>query len=93
MIAASNGIEALELFEQNTTIDLVVTDLVMPHMGGIAMIKRLREHRSTLPILVTSGNLDQPSSDTLTGNITYMQKPYDPQALVSLVQRSLGKKG
>jgi CheY-like chemotaxis protein len=37
---ASNGVEALEILEQNQDIDIVITDINMPYMNGLEMIKK-----------------------------------------------------
>lgn len=58
VITATNGEEGLEIYTQNKNeIDLVVTDITMPIMNGIDMIKNIKELNNELPIYVLSGDL------------------------------------
>lgn len=52
--AASNGREGLELMEHRD-FDLVVTDIIMPEMEGIEMIRRVRDSKPDLKIIAMSG--------------------------------------
>ncbi|PZT57555.1 ATP-binding protein [Paenibacillus silvae] len=54
VLAADSGFKALQLYEQNPSIDLVITDWMMPKMSGPELCRKLREHRSLseLPILM-----------------------------------------
>ena len=88
VITASNGRAALDLLEKEdaTEIDLVVTDLVMPHMDGYALIENLKKHQPDLRIICCSGNF-RPSNKEL--GITYLQKPFDSMDLVRAVKKVL----
>lgn len=59
LIVARNGKEALELLAQNH-IDLILTDILMPKMNGIEMIRRIREGRSNpqIPIVITTAHTE-----------------------------------
>lgn len=52
---ADNGWQALELFDQQQP-DLVLTDLMMPGMDGLAVVKAVQERAKNLPVIVISGN-------------------------------------
>jgi signal transduction histidine kinase len=54
VLAADSGFKAVELYEQNPSIGLVITDWMMPKMSGLELCRKLREHRSLseLPILM-----------------------------------------
>ena len=54
-IEAGNGYEALRQFESQS-IDLVITDLVMPEMNGNELIHQLRARKQNLPILAMTGS-------------------------------------
>ncbi len=89
--AASPG-EALLLHEQHADqIALVVTDVVMPHLSGLALAERLREGHPDLPVLLISaypdGHLGDESRDA--PEYHYMQKPVDPARFVGLVRAIL----
>ena len=83
VVEANHGVAALELAKQSP-LDLVVTDLMMPIMGGRELIDRLRSDPATasIPILVLSanGNLRVGDADAALG------KPFDPDVLLDRVQ-------
>lgn len=66
IISASNGTTGLEMYKAHQQdISLVITDMVMPHLGGKALIESLLSQNPNLPILVMSGyssELDKPNS-------------------------------
>lgn len=78
----------LKLQEQETKIDLVLTDVVMPGMSGIALARTIAQRWPGIPVVLTSGY-----SDDLTagqgGDFDLIQKPYSRKALVSTLGRHL----
>jgi signal transduction histidine kinase len=88
VMTAANGRAALDLLETEGTpaVDLVVTDLVMPHMDGYALIENLKKHKPDLKIICCSGNF-RPSNKEL--GITYLQKPFDSMDLLRAVKKVL----
>ncbi|MDH4247973.1 MAG: response regulator, partial [Deltaproteobacteria bacterium] len=75
---ASDGREALQILEQDSSIDVVVTDIRMPNMDGLEMIKRARERTPDLGFIVVSGHGD--TEDVITalrlGARNFLRKPY-----------------
>lgn len=53
---AKNGKEALDMYHQNLAYQLIISDMNMPEMSGIEMIKKLREIDVEIPIIILSGN-------------------------------------
>lgn len=94
-LAAANGKEALQLFEQyHAAIALVLSDMVMPEMGGRALVLALRQRAPTIQIVVMSGHpLDQ-ESDTLrtVGVNAWIQKPPDILQLAQTIADALRQK-
>ncbi len=90
---AANGREALERYqERSAEIDLLVTDLVMPEMGGIALGEALRESGATMPILYVSGyhqDLENHGSGNLPLSGGFLLKPFSPQTLAAAIRRAL----
>lgn len=78
-LTAHHGKEALEILSKNSDIDLIITDIHMPVMDGIEMIKNLREKKSNIPCMIMSAHA-QPkyvkSADELN-IIDYIFKPFD----------------
>jgi len=69
-------------------IALVVTDVVMPRLGGIALVRRLRERRADLPVLLTSGYA--PDGDVTASDLPMLDKPYTPDQLTRRIRDLLG---
>ncbi len=55
VIQAENGFKAIELFDRKKP-DLVLTDLMMPGMDGLAVLRAIKERTDEIPVLVVSGN-------------------------------------
>jgi CheY-like chemotaxis protein len=84
-IEASDGQQAFDLFTVHRhSIVMVVTDVVMPRMGGVELAKRLRKLRPGLPMLFVTGYVDQ--GETLHEQGTpVLLKPFSPDALLKAV--------
>lgn len=83
MVEAHHGTAALERV-QEARPDLIVTDLMMPVMGGRELIERLRSdpETATIPIVVLSANSGLAAEDADAA----LSKPFDPDVLVETVQ-------
>lgn len=94
VIGAGDGVEALEWLEE-TAVDLVITDLVMPNMDGVDFVRKLREKRPDMPVIVVSGSsksvMDRYGINTLDipGANASLPKPFKSSELVALVNRLL----
>jgi CheY-like chemotaxis protein len=87
VLTANSGQRALELFsKQQGRVDLVVTDLVMPIMGGRELVERLRRSAPHLRILCTSGYAWPNARE---GDNTYLQKPFTTRELLVRVKDAL----
>lgn len=96
VIGAGDGIEALEWLEQ-TTVSLIITDLVMPNMNGAEFIEKVREKHPNLPIILASGStntvrtrLGIESIDVL-GATASITKPFKSKDLVLLVEKLIAE--
>jgi signal transduction histidine kinase/CheY-like chemotaxis protein len=92
IVKASNGEEALSLFKNyDGRIDLLLTDIVMPHMGGKELADRIIELDPAIKVIFTSGYTDEAISHygMLDPEITFLQKPFSPGALVAKVREVL----
>jgi PAS domain S-box-containing protein len=92
VLEAANGVEALARFDDPATlVHLVITDMVMPDMGGRVLSARLAEKAPGLPVLFVSGYSDlgiQQKSGVEPGD-RFLQKPFTPAHLVRMVRESL----
>jgi len=73
VVVAADGIEALALGVRDD-VDLVVSDIVMPRMGGLALVATLREKRPELRVLFVSG--DPPELSRLDPRDRLLRKPF-----------------
>ncbi|HZS46164.1 MAG TPA: PAS domain S-box protein [Blastocatellia bacterium] len=89
VLTATNGTEAIEQFQLNRDIiKLVLTDIVMPQMGGRRLVERLYELGSSARILFMSGyTSDSIVRDELIGDrIQLLQKPFSPTDLTAKIR-------
>ena len=92
VLSASTGIEALDLAGQVLhPIDVLVTDVVMPQMGGEQLAVRMLSERPTLKVLFISGYTDLAvlQHGTLVPGTALLQKPFTPGQLVHRVRELL----
>jgi two-component system chemotaxis response regulator CheY len=91
---ACDGIDGLAKAE-STRFDLIVTDLNMPNMDGLAMIRALREQPSQagVPIifLSTESDDDVKAQAKEAGATGWLVKPFQPEQLIRVVQKVLGR--
>ena len=84
VLSASRGDEAVELFARHQAdIALLLSDLVLPGLGGIEVAQRVRAMRPALKVLLMSGYTDR-DVGALAGeseNIAFMHKPFTPEML------------
>lgn len=94
VIAAGDGREGLELAASNAAeISAVVTDVVLPHLGGAELVARLRQERPGLPVLFMSGYtqgtvLEAELQQPRTG---FLSKPFTPSDLARRVRDLLDR--
>jgi len=90
VLTANSGQKALAMLSRDDTrADLVVTDLVMPGMGGRELVERIRQLAPTLKILCTSGYVMPADKQTGTA---YLQKPFTSVELLAKVKQVLASK-
>lgn len=87
---AHSGAEALEALEEER-YDLVITDLVMPEMGGLQFIEELRRRGFRLPVIVITAYGDRRSYDQASRLMVseFLNKPLSMAALIRAVRRAL----
>lgn len=92
---AENGLEALEIIEnqENSDVDLVLTDIEMPKMSGPELIDKIIEKEFPLPVVVMTayGTKNLVIELMRKGCTEYIEKPYEPYDVVSCVDRVLEK--
>ncbi|HVE57457.1 MAG TPA: PAS domain S-box protein [Pyrinomonadaceae bacterium] len=89
---ARNGIEALEIAESiNYNFDLLMTDVVMPQMGGRDLSNKLKEKLPHLQVLFTSGYTDDAvvRNGVIEIGTNFIQKPFSPDSLANKIREIL----
>ena len=92
VLKAPDGQEAFELFEQHSgPVHLLVTDLVMPRMGGVKLAKALGPMQKNMKVLFLSGYSDQAvvHHGVLDESSVFLQKPFALETLSAKVTQLL----
>jgi len=89
VVKAYDGMEALRIME-NSKIDLILLDVMMPRMNGLSTLMKLREN-SKIPVIILSAKTEE--SDKVSGLVLgaddYIEKPYNPTELIARVKAHL----
>ena len=94
VLEASNGIEALTIFEeQKEPVHLILTDVVMPKMGGKELSDRIKAVRPEIKVLFTSGFTSDAivHQGILDSGVVLLQKPFSPTKLAQKVRELLDR--
>jgi len=90
---ASDGTEALELAERQR-FDLVITDVNMPKMDGITLVRELRNlaNYKFVPLLVltTEATAERKQQGKAAGATGWLVKPFNPERLLATIAKVLG---
>ena len=91
---AINGEEALKLLQKDN-FSLVITDLKMPYMGGMELIKEIRKIDPKYPVMVlTAFGSTQSAADTMEeGAVCYLTKPFDEGKMIKKVKKYIRLSG
>ncbi|HET7850138.1 MAG TPA: response regulator [Pseudolabrys sp.] len=92
VLEAGNGVEAIEVLEREGTIDLVVSDVVMPEMDGPTLLKEMRNRHPDIKFIFVSGYAEDAFSKSLPegGMPAFLPKPFTLKQLVAAVKETMG---
>ncbi|HET6566783.1 MAG TPA: response regulator [Rhodothermales bacterium] len=95
VLTAKDGTEALSIFAQHRDdVRIVLTDLMMPYMDGIATIRALKNMRPELPIIAASGMTGNKSREAVqVGAHVCLAKPFTAEKLCSVLNELLNRDG
>lgn len=90
IICAENGKKAQNILK-NESIDLIITDIIMPELNGYQLASFVQEKYPTVKIQLTSGYDNAHEIDNIGGNLkqNLLHKPYSPQTLLKRVRERL----
>jgi PAS domain S-box-containing protein len=95
VLSASDGPEALSIFaQQMQSIRVVLTDMSMPYMDGLALTRALKKMKSNLPVIASTGQGEQTgvAEFQALGVKHFLIKPYDTQQLLATIHDTLEEK-
>lgn len=90
---SDNVMDAIEILD-NTEIDLLITDMNLPNVGGDQLVRYAAEHHSEVPTLVITGYPDVDSAVRVMklGAVEYLIKPFEEDELYALISKILTRK-
>ena len=88
VVEVSNGKEVLQDLRRSADLCLLLTDIVMPEMEGLELIKHLRQYHPKLPIVAMSGAFEGRFLDAarMLGANETLQKPFEREALLAALE-------
>ena len=92
VFTASSVVEAIRLLE-STPVDLVITDLKMPKVSGLDLIRHVRENYKDTEVMMITGyaTIDGAVEAVKIGAEEYLTKPFTDEELFSAVEKTLNK--
>jgi CheY-like chemotaxis protein len=84
VVAASSGVEALNLFRKDERINLVLTDHAMPKMTGADLAREIAALRPGIPIVLATGYAELPNGQTI--DLPILSKPYNQRQMAAMIE-------
>lgn len=90
VVAATNGLEALETLEKDS-FSLIISDIVMPKMDGIALLKEVKSRYRSFPVILLTGKgtIESAVNAMKIGAYTYLSKPVNIDELLIEIEKCL----
>lgn len=85
VMVAPDGSQAL-LLDEGTSADLVVTDINMPVMTGVELLKRIREKRPAVPAIIVSSTMEQAEEMLGNSQTVFIRKPVSSASLHDAIE-------
>lgn len=91
---ARDGAEAITML-QTHPCHLVLTDLVMPQMGGLELLREIRRHERSMPVvfLTAFGNRETFAKAMALGAVEFLSKPFRADSLLRIIEGVLDRQG
>jgi two-component system NtrC family response regulator len=90
VLTAQGGQEALEI-QKSSDLDLILTDMKMPAMGGIELLEKIKAMDQDLPVIMMTahGTVDKAVEAMQKGAYSYILKPFDNERLILYVKKAV----
>lgn len=94
VLQADNGRAALQLLESSRP-DLIISDILMPEMDGIALLEALQARGNRIPVLMLTADVQHDTRDTCLGlgAVALLNKPPKDEELLAAVAQALAQGG
>lgn len=88
VLIAENGKQALDIFQKENRIGLVISDVKMPVMNGLELLKSIRNQGKKLPVILISGygDIDSAVEALRYGACDYLKKPVNLNNLMARIK-------
>jgi len=92
VIVGRDGREGLEKFKESK-VDLVVSDLRLPHKSGLEVLEVIKDHNPLVPVILMTayGTIETAVKAVKEGAYDFITKPFDPDHLIHLINKALEK--
>jgi len=89
-ITSSSALESLEIIK-SSSVDLVLTDVMMPGMDGIELLAQIKEFVPDMPVIIMTahGSVERAVEAMQRGAYTYILKPFDNDTLVAHIHKAI----
>jgi DNA-binding NtrC family response regulator len=91
IVTAQSGREALEILKGGRVPDVVLSDIKMPAMDGLALLKKIREQDNSISVVIMTGygTIDMAVEALKNGAYDFLQKPFENDELIRSIQKGL----
>lgn len=93
-VVVEDGLQVLATLERDTSFSLIVSDIQMPRMDGLTLLRRLRAFYPEIPVLITSVHTSAEVIETVTqAEAVYLPRPFTARQFMEAAQRAINKAG
>jgi len=88
IMEASDGNEALDMIK-NSNPDLVFLDLLMPNLGGVGVLEKLKEYGVSIPVVIVSADIQNTTRNTCLklGAMDFVNKPMELEKVKYIIDK------
>lgn len=88
-VVVTSGKDALEAFEKGK-FSLVITDMVMPDINGLTLLKKIKEQDSKIPVIIITGFGSEAIEEAIqAGADGYIEKPFKIEDIKNILDKNL----
>lgn len=90
VFTAENGVKALRIV-QNTDLDLILTDMQMPHISGLELLKEVKKINRDIPVIMITayGEVEKAVAAMQAGAFNYLTKPFKNDELIANINKAV----